>query len=407
MMRTMAVDSFTLPARSSLLAAIALLLAFGVLTGAQLGKVAPLIPWYQVEFGLSLVAAGWLAALLGIFIALVALPAGWAIDRIGIYRSILVGALFVLLGGVGLALAAAPALIFAARLVEAVGYLSLCIALPAMLNDISPPSWKGPVLAIWSAFVPFGFAISNYLAAAMLPSASPQSYLLVMILLFAVLAATSLLVVRSVPSASAPVQDTSLRSTFSLPIVLIAVGFGAFVVLSVSMFTFMPAFVAGAGAHYLVSAGTVALLVPLGNVLAGVLVGGRGVSFMGRLAVAGFAVSLFTALPAFTSGDPTLATISAILLAVSGALVASAQFAAIPFLTPHGGSVPVALGLVCQAGGIGTLFGPPIAGAVIEMFGWGGLGWFLTSVAAVGLVSMIPLTRHPTQSGPMPSLPAR
>ncbi len=381
------------PSRSAAprLAAIVLILLAGVLTGAQLGKIAPLIPWYRNEVGFSLVEAGWLAAVLGIFIALAALPAGWLIDRIGLKRSILIGAVLLSAGGIALALADTAATIFAARLVEAVGYLALCVALPAILNDISPVDWKGPVLAIWSGFVPLGFATSDFVALAMLPLYAPPAYLLAMVLLFAVLAAGALWLMNGIV-VSAPASATgSVSQTLSLPIVLVAVSFGAFVVLSVSMFTFMPTFVAGDGAHFLVSAGVIALSVPLGNVLASVLVRGRGAGYMARLAGFGFAVSAVTAVPAFTFMDPALATISALGLAISGALVASAQFAAIPFLTPRDGSVPVAIGLVCQAGGLGTVFGPPLAAAVVEAFGWSGFGWFLSAVAVAGLACMVPV----------------
>lgn len=368
-----------------------LVLLAGVTTGAQLGKIAPLIPWYRNDLGLSLVEAGWLAAILGIFVAIAALPAGWLIDRAGLKRSILAGAAVLAAGGVALALADTTLAIFAARLVEAVGYLSLCVALPAVLNDISPVNWKGPVLAIWSGFVPLGFAMSDFLALAMLPLYSPPAYLLVMALLFAVLAAGALWLLGGI-AVSQPASSTGgVAQTLSLPVVLVAGSFGAFVVLSVSMFTFMPSFVAGDGAHFLVSAGVIALSVPLGNVLASVLVRGRGAGYMARLAVFGFAISAVTAVPAFTLANPALATISALALAISGALVASAQFAAIPFVTPRGGSVPVAIGLVCQAGGLGTVFGPPLAAGVIETFGWSGLGWFLSAVAVAGLACMVPI----------------
>ena len=387
----MSIDSAASSAHPHRLAAIALVLAAGVLTGAQLGKIAPLIPWYQDVAGLSLVAAGWLAAILGLFIAIAALPAGWMIDRLGLARSILLGSLALATGGVALALFSAPVAIFSARLVEAVGYLLLCIALPAVLNAISPPHWKGPVLAIWSGFVPLGFAVSDFLAAAMLPAFGAPAFLLAMALLFSAFAAAALSLLRGLPVAAATGASGALMPTLSKEVVLLALGFGAFVVLSVSMFTFMPAFVGGAGSHYLVSAGTVALSVPLGNVLASVLVRGRGAGFMGRLAAFGFAVGALTAVPAFALASPLAATVSALALAISGALVASAQFAAIPFVTPPRGSVSVAIGLVCQAGGIGTVFGPPLAAFVIETFGWAGFGWFLALTALAGLACMVPL----------------
>lgn len=382
------------PAAASPLPAIVLVLATGVLTGAQLGKIAPLIPWYRAEIGLSLVATGWLAAILGVFIALAALPAGWAIDRFGLQRSFVAGAVAIIGGGALLAGSQAPTVIFAARLLEALGYLALCIGLPAILNQISPPTWKAPVLAIWSGFVPLGYATSDFLAAAILPGAPPATFLFAMTGLFAALALATLGSLRGQQLRPDSTEGAgSLRASLTTPVVLVALSFGMFVVLSVSMFTFMPSFITGAGSHYLISAGAVALTVPLGNVLASVMVRGKPAIFMARLAVAGFAISALTAVPAFTLASPLAATIAAVLLAVSGALVASSQFAAIPFITPRDGSVPVAIGLVCQAGGIGTVFGPPVAALTIERFGWPGFGWFLAAIALFGLAAMLPLMR--------------
>lgn len=388
----MASGTFSNPVRARVVL-IALILLVGVLTGAQLGKIAPLIPWYTGQLGFSLVAAGWLAAILGVFIATCALPAGWVIDRLGLLRSISLGVAALTIGGVWLAVSLRPADIFAARIIEAVGYLALCVGLPAALDAISPTRWKGPVLAIWSGFVPLGFALSDFLAGSVLPNFGPPTFLLIIILLFAALSLAALLLLRGYPIAVPSDGSGSIRATVSKDVVLLAISFGAFVVVSVSMFTFMPAFVAGAGNYYLLSAGTVALCVPLGNVLASVLVGGRGPDFMAKLGAVGFAVSMLAAIPAFALQDPLIATVAALALAISGAVVSSAQFAAIPFSTPRAGSVAVAFGLVCQAGGIGTVFGPPIAAWIIETSGWTGLGYFLAAVSVVGLLTMLPLTR--------------
>ncbi|MEO3386650.1 MFS transporter [Mesorhizobium sp. CAU 1741] len=379
--------------RPARLAAIVLILLAGVMTGAQLGKIAPLIPWYGEALGLSMVESGWLAAILGLFIAVSALPAGWVIDRLGLQSSILLGATALIAGGIGLSYATSPVPIFAARLVEAVGYLALCVGLPTVLSAISPSSWKGSVLAIWSGFVPLGFAVSDFIALAMLPSFAPPLFLLSMTLLFALFAAAALLALRGIPVAASAGSTGGILPTLSREVLLLAAGFGAFVVMSVPMFTFMPAFVAGEGAHYFVSAGVIALSVPLGNFLASVLVRGRQASFMARLAVAGFLVCAVVAAPAFTSSDPLVATACALLLAISGAVIASSQFAAVPFLTPAGGSVSVAFGLVAQAGGIGTLFGPPVAAFMAERFGWAGFGVFLAATALVGLACMAGLSR--------------
>ena len=90
------------------------------------------------------------------------------------------------------------------------------------------------------------------------------------------------------------------------------------------------------------------------------------------------------------------------LFAIAGGMTASALFASIPFIVQRQGSASVAIGLVAQAGGIGTLFGPPLAGYVIETYGFAGFGWFLVAMALVGIVCLIPLTltRAPRDSPP-------
>jgi MFS family permease len=371
--------------------AITLLLLIGILAGAQLAKIAPLVGWYADEAGFSLVTVGWLTSMLGLFIALGALPAGWVISRAGERRSFLIGAVAMAAGGVPLALASQPIFILAARLVEAVGYLALVITLPAILTRISPLGWKAPVLAIWSGFVPLGYATSDFMAAALIPAAGERAFLIAIILAFAAVAAGGLLTLLRVPDWAAETESGGLGQTLSVSVFSVAAAFGAFVVLSLAFFAFLPAFVAGEGSHLLMPAGGIALAVPLGNVLTGVLVRGRSGNYMLGLGAIGFVVSAACAVPALASGNAVLATACAVLLAVSGAVVASALFAAIPFILPAGGSVSVAVGLVSQAGGIATLFGPPLAGAVIERFGWPGFGWFLAAAAVAGLLSLAPL----------------
>lgn len=390
----MAISNAGRPSRSLLLATIITVLAAGVLTGAQLGKIAPLVPWYRDGLGFSLVETGWLVALIGIFIAVAALPAGWAIDRIGLWRSVLAGSLALSGGGLLLALSSEPALIFAARLVEGIGYLALCIALPAVLNAVSPLAWKGPVLAIWSCFVPLGFATSDFLAPVLLPRFGAPVFLLTMAVLFAGLAAAALALLAQRRTEGAAGVGGGIGATLSRQVVLLAVGFGAFVVLSVSTFAFLPAYLSGEGAgRYLWSAGTIILAAPFGNLVAGGLVKGRGSRFMAGLAAAGFAVSVLAAVPAFVLQAPLAATALAVMLVMSGALVASALFAAIPFVTPARGSVSVAIGLVTQAGGIGTVAGPPVAALVIGRTGWTGFGVYLAAVALAGLAATLPLLR--------------
>src|SRR5262245_3163007 len=173
---------------ASRLAIIVVLQLAGILAGSQLGKIAPLVDWYQQEVGLSLTLIGWFTSMIGIFVAAVALPAGWAIERVGPARSFNAGAAVMVVGGAALALLDAPWAVLTARLVEGAGYLVLVIAAPALLAAISPDRWKAPVLAIWGGFVPLGFAVADFSARWLLPQLGPKPYLAIAIAAFAVLA---------------------------------------------------------------------------------------------------------------------------------------------------------------------------------------------------------------------------
>ena len=377
------------------LLAIAALLLAGILAGAQLGKIAPLVGWYRDELGFSLVLSGWLTSVIGLFVALIALPAGWAIERAGPRRTLLGSSLALATGGLALAFLDAPMAILAARLVEGLGYVVLVIALPAVMSAVSPASWRATVLAIWSCFVPVGFAVSDLLAAWMLPGFSPATYLFVIAAAYAVAALAGLVLLAGVPDADAAVAgdgfDGRLSTTLTLPVTLIALCFGIWVVMTVSFFSFMPVFVAGDGKAMLMSAGAIALLVPIGNVVASALVKGRDVRFIAGLAVAGLLGTIVAAWPAFGGGGPLAMTAAAGALAILGGVTGSALYAAIPLVVPRGGSVAVAIGLVAQAGGIGTLFGPPLAGWVIEQAGWPGFAVFTAAGALAAALAVAPL----------------
>jgi MFS family permease len=376
------------------LAVIVVLQLVGILAGAQLGKIAPLVQWYQQEMGLSLALIGWFTSMIGIFVAVAALPAGWAIERVGPARTFVAGSAVMVVGGFALAALDQPWAILAARLVEGAGYLVLVIAAPALLAALSPDRWKAPVLAIWGGFVPIGFAVADFSARGMLPESGSQAYLAASIAAFALLAALAVLLLRSgglLQDRANEAAEVSFAATMTLPVWLVALSFGVYVVASVGFFAFMPAYV-GSRADLYLSAGSIALAVPVGNILSGVLVRGRSARFVMQLAAAGFLASVGFSVPAFSASDASAATAALIVFAIAGGLTASALFAAIPFIVPPAGSASVAIGLVAQAGGLGTLFGPPLAGHVIETFGFSGFGWMLAAICCAGIATLAPLT---------------
>lgn len=380
------------------LAAISMLLLAGILAGTQLGKIAPLVGWYRDEAGMSLVAIGWLTALLGLFVALAALPASFAIARSGLFLSFAVSALLLFLGGVGIAVFDHPALVLAARLVEALGYLPLVIATPALVSALAPADLKAPALAIWGGFVPIGFAIADFLAVGIVPVSGERAFLAVAVAAFGASGLAAVWLARgldSVDEPPAPSGPSPISASASPHVLMVATAFGVYVVLSIGVFAFLPAFIGSDGSDLLIPAGAVALIVPAGNILTGMLMKGRRARFAAWLGIAGFLGSAAAAVPLFTQSGPAVATLAAALYAFAGGVIASALFASVPFITPRSGSASVAIGFIAQAGGISTVAAPPLAGFVIETYGFAGLGWFLAAASLLGPLLIAPMLRRP------------
>ncbi len=377
-------------------AALSMLLAAGILAGAQLGKIAPLVSWYRDHAGMSLVMAGWLTSAIGFFVAVAALPAAFLIDRVGLYRSFAASAAVLAAGSLALALFHAPAAILAARLVEGLGYLALVIATPALLTVVPPERLRAPALAIWGGFVPMGFAVSDLLASLMLPGRSPDAFLLTIALAFAASAVAAVLLTAGL--APRPAADATaggdlarhIRRSMVAPIVLSALAFGCYVLISLGFFTFLPIFVAERG-MLLLPAWLVVLLVPVGNIVTGILVRARGAAFVVRLAALSFAVMALMAPPFYAAPGPVAATAAALAFAFAHGVLASAIFASVPLLLPAGGSAAIAIGIIAQTGGLATLVGPPIAGHVIATYGWPVFGLYLAAAAVAGLLLLVPI----------------
>lgn len=387
------------PRRTQRLAAIVALQLAGIFAGTQLGKIAPLVGWYQDDAGFSLVLIGWLTSVIGIFVALVALPAGWATERWGQRHSFAGASLLLVAGGLALALLQAPSAILAARLIEGLGYLIPVIAIPAILTNIALPSWRAPALAIWGGFVPLGFATADFGAMALVPAAGPQAYLAAATAGYALCALASAILLRNLPDfaeydagSSAPAA-IGFAAMLTPAVMLVALAFGVYVILSVGFFAFMPAYFRADGAAMALSAGAVALLVPFGNVLAGLLSRGGSAGWAVLLAGSGFGLSAIAAVPAFAGAavPSLLLTTAMAIFAIAGGLTASALFASISLLVRQGGSVSIAIGLVAQAGGIGTVVGPPLAGWIIDGHGFAGFGWFLATTGLAGALCVAAL----------------
>lgn len=138
---------------------VAAALASGVLAATYAGKFLPALPAIKQEFGLSLIAAGWVVSIFSVVAVAGGVFIGLAADRFGALRSSLAGCVLLAIGGVAGAAANGSAALLVSRVLEGAGFLVVSVAAPALIFAASAPADRRLGLGIWSAYMGTGMAL--------------------------------------------------------------------------------------------------------------------------------------------------------------------------------------------------------------------------------------------------------
>lgn len=142
----------------------------GVAVAMNVGKVPIAMSELRAEFGLSLVAAGWVSSMINTLGVTTALFFGLLGDRFGALRMCLAGLALSALGG-GLALlAGGGGALLTSRFVEGAGLLAVAVSAPALASAASAPGDRRFALGIWSGYLPAGVGLVMLLAPLVVPA---------------------------------------------------------------------------------------------------------------------------------------------------------------------------------------------------------------------------------------------
>lgn len=141
----------------------------GVAVAMNVGKVPIAMALLREEFGLSLVAAGWLASMInalgvtsGVFFGLLG-------DRVGAFRLCLAGLALSAAGCLAAFFAGGATALLAARFAEGAGMVSVAVSAPALLSAASTSQDRRFALGIWSSYLPAGVGLVMLIAALAVP----------------------------------------------------------------------------------------------------------------------------------------------------------------------------------------------------------------------------------------------
>lgn len=140
--------------------AVSVGIAAGVVAAAFVGKLPGALPTLSDQFGLSLVAAGWVVSMFNALAVTTAVFFGFLADRAGALRICLAGLAALVLGGAAGAVAATTEMLVTSRFVEGAGFIAVAVSAPALIASAAVGRHRGLALGIWSAYMPFGFTVA-------------------------------------------------------------------------------------------------------------------------------------------------------------------------------------------------------------------------------------------------------
>ncbi len=383
---------------------VGLLLLCGVFAATQVGKLPPAMTALREQYGASLVQLGWIASIINLTAAVVGLAAGLLADRIG-RRAVLEFGLWALGAGALLgALGQGMGLLFASRIVEGLGFVCIVVSAPALMRDAATPSRLKLALGLWSSYMALGMTTMLLLAPLLMGTLGWRGGWWVGVLGAAALLALAqrLLPRNDGPGAVAQTPAELLRGLRSGTPWLLAGCFAVYTLQWMTMMVWLPTFLQdelgfGLGRASAFVAAVIIVNAP-GAWLGGWL-SGRGVAPALLVLVPGVVMGLAGCAAVVVGGDPLLRLLLCLVFSFVGGVLPAAIYACLPAVAAPRRNFGSVNGLAVQASNLGALLGPPLAAAVVGVFGWHGVGWACLATAAVSALLILCAARAPELQG--------
>ena len=375
--------------------------AAGIIAAMQIGKMPATIGDIRSELLLSLVLAGWVISCFNITSALFGALTGVVVDHLGYRRTLLAGMACLIVGNLLGYASASDSILLLARIIEGVGFVSVVIAAPALIANVTAPADRAFAMALWSAYMPTGMAIMLLLTPMLLTMWGWRSIWLANALLIALFSALFVFMTRHLAtSAPQPRKLADLAVVITRPGPgLLAACFAVYALQWHALMAWLPTLLTETSDYSTQRAAVwVALIVAInivGNVSGGYLLK-YGITRWQIILTANILIS-FIVLGLFSDSITLFLQITlACLFSMVCGVIPAAIMAGIPAHAPSPAHIGATNGVIVQGSNIGTLFGPPLLASLVAMLGsWQYSGWLLFVICcAAGMVLALCLRQH-------------
>ena len=355
----------------------------GVLVTAQLGKMPALMPAISRELAIGLVLGSVLISLVEFGGALFATPAERLVRAQTHRRALKAGLLLFVAGSLLAAVSTNATLLFAARILDGLGYLGVVISAPVLMAHSVAAEKRPLALAVWSTFFPVGFTLGAVVSGPLADLLSWRAGLGLWagVALVLALLPPALPVIESAARGGGGGRGGRLRPW------VFAGGFGLYTAFMVGMLALAPEFFVAEFGMTLAAAGlatglaafvnAAGLIVPLLLARFGIVSIGwqTGVLLTALIVPAVLLVPVFSGALAAT---PAVGLFVALNM-LSG-VFPSMAFSLLPKIATAGDLSRVNA-LIAHTGATGSLAGPPLFALFVVYGGWSAAAW-----CGIGLV---------------------
>ncbi len=379
--------------------------ACGIAVAFNVGKVPIAMTELRIEFGLSLVAAGWVSSMVNTLAVCTGLAFGILGDRVGALRTCYAGLAVSIVGGVLGLVAAGEGVLLISRFLEGAGQVAVVVSAPALLTSAAAPTDQRFALGIWSSYLPVGVGLIMLLAPLILPFRGWRGLWL---LSLAALAMSALAVRRSEASyaprrAATATREESPWRTSCQALAQPAPWLLAFAMMSwtlqhYALIIWLPTFLKEQRELDMLATSLLSCAMVLANV-PGNLIGGsllqRGWQ-RGNLIAAASLITGLAGVGIFLDGLPDILRYAlCVLLSFVGGVIPASVLSASAQLARTPKQIGTLQGLFMQMGNVGPFIGPPVIAAIVAASGlWRDALWVTGTAAACGLALGLALRRY-------------
>lgn len=364
-------------------------------------KVPPVLPILKESFNLGYGSAGILMSIFSIMGFVLAIPAGFILQRIGIKLTGLISVGAVMAGAALGALATAPAQLFFGRFVEGAGMGLIMVAAPAAIAAWFPAAKRGMPMGIWATSVgiasitalngaPALEAASGWRAVWWAGAAVAAVAFVVFAIFFRMPKAGEIAAPPAAVQSSAPDEKpiSLTKAMANLDLWLVSFTFGCFNLTVMAWSTFYPDFLNTARTYSLAGASFITSLPMMIAIFSGPMGGFLSDRLGSRKKMIVFPfilLALFFLFPFSVTGWMIPALMIPLGLIVGP--IAPACLAAVPEVMQSPRLAGIGLGVIALCQNLGMFIGPAIFGRLVEITNWNMASYLMVPVCAAAAVA--------------------